>query len=94
MLVIEKTSSFTQDERFQSVYNQLRDWDWRFGKTPEFSHRIEERLNQATVDLNIDVKDGKIRAVKFFTDSLIPEVVPTIETALLGNVLPVTSKHT
>lgn len=84
VIVIDNTSEFTQDDRFQSIYNSLRDWDWRFGKTPQFSHRMEDRFDTATVDLNIDVQNGKISAVKMFTDSLIPDIVPKVEAALLG----------
>jgi lipoate---protein ligase len=68
-----------------STYNNLKDWNWRFGKTPEFSHILQDRLSQATVELHLNIVDGRISNVKLFTDSLFPEIVPLVEHALKGN---------
>ncbi|XP_053993860.1 lipoate-protein ligase A-like [Hylaeus volcanicus] len=82
---VDKESEITKDPNFVSTYNQLKDWNWRFGKTPEFSHTLQDRLSQATVELHLNIVNGQISNVKLYTDSLFPEVVPLVEDALKAN---------
>lgn len=65
-------------------YLELSDWNWRFGKTPEFSHHVEERLSWGLMDLHLEVKNGKIEDVQLFSDALYPDLITRINEKLLG----------
>lgn len=68
----------------RSYYEQLKDWDWRFGKTPDFSHSLDHRFGWGGLELHLDVHEGLIRASKLFSDSLYPELIGEVEKALQG----------
>ena len=49
-------ASLVKQPTLNNYYQQMADWDWRFGKTPEFSHHIETRFDWGIIDLHLDVK--------------------------------------
>jgi len=64
--------------------DSLIDWEWKYGRTPQFSHNIEARYDWGTLDLHLDVKWGKITSAVLYTDALAVEIVPVVEQALQG----------
>ncbi|XP_055388718.1 lipoate-protein ligase A-like [Condylostylus longicornis] len=83
--IVTKSSEFTSDPKFQKLLAQLKDWDWRFGKTPQFTHLLEKRFDWGTIEVNLDVHDGMIHDAKIFTDCLIPDLIPLWESSLRGH---------
>jgi len=70
---------------FQRHLTQLKDWNWRYGSTPEFSHHIETRIDQVgCFDLHYQVNHGKISKIRLFSDILYPDLVDAIESKLVG----------
>jgi lipoate-protein ligase A len=70
---------------FQRHLTQLKDWNWRYGSTPEFSHHIETRIDQiGCFDLHYQVNHGKISRIRLFSDILYPDLVDAIESKLVG----------
>ena len=65
-------------------YDTLRSWDWIFGKTPSFEHHMTERFPWGLVELHFDTHQGKIRAVKMYTDSLDADLAEETAAALTG----------
>jgi len=59
-------------------YQSLKDWNWRFGETPAFSHHLEERFEWGGMDVHLDVLKGIIRDCKIYSDSLHPEMIEQI----------------
>ncbi|HDQ13338.1 MAG TPA: lipoate--protein ligase [Sediminispirochaeta sp.] len=68
----------------QEYFDQLRDWDWRFGKTPDFAHHMTERFSWGRMELFLDTKGGRIRDVKIYSDSLLLELVEQVGRDLKG----------
>lgn len=66
----------------QAYYDQMADWDWRFGKTPEFSHHLEEQFSWGGIDLHLNVEHGVVRACTIFSDALDPEMIDSLQAAL------------
>lgn len=62
-----------------SYFNLMADWDWRFGKSPDFSYNFETRFDWGIMDIHINVADGKIRDAKVFSDTLFPQLVDEVE---------------
>lgn len=68
----------------RSHYEELKDWNWRFGKTPDFSHHLYNRFDWGEMDVHIDTKRGQIEEVKIFSDILYPDLVDGLEQKLVG----------
>ena len=63
----------------------MRDWDWNFGKTPQFSHVLETRIDGVGIfDVHMQVEKGIVEDCVVFSDSLLPDLVEKIPEALRG----------
>ncbi|SUD92008.1 lipoate--protein ligase [Psychrobacter phenylpyruvicus] len=70
------------EPHLNKFYQQMADWDWRFGKTPQFSHHIETRFDWGIVDLHLDVQQAVITEVVIFSDALNVELIDELKQAL------------
>ena len=75
-------ASLAQQPPLNKYYQQMADWDWRFGKTPEFTHHIETRFDWGIIDLHLDVKQAVIREVVIFSDALNVELIELLKNTL------------
>jgi lipoate-protein ligase A len=76
--------------KLMEVYNGLKDWQWRFGSTPPFSHEFEKKFEWGLVNLLVQVADKGliIQTAKVYSDALIPALIEQLENSLNnGNVL-------
>ncbi|MDC7224549.1 MAG: lipoate--protein ligase [Spirochaetales bacterium] len=71
-------------EGFAPLYEKMKSPDWIYGKTPTFTHRLEERLSLGHMDIQLEVKKGIIRSAHIFTDSLYPDLIGDLEQVLTG----------
>ncbi|MBI2520220.1 MAG: lipoate--protein ligase [Bdellovibrio sp.] len=67
-------------------YEELKDWNWRFGETPKFTHHLEERFSWGGMDVHIDCEKGIIREIKIYSDTLHPELVEGLNQFLRNSV--------
>ncbi len=65
-------------------YRQMADWEWRFGRTPDFTHHLEERFDWGGMDIHLDVHRGVITDGKIYSDAMDPEMVTALEESLTG----------
>ncbi|MGP5118997.1 lipoate--protein ligase [Psychrobacter sp. 1176_08] len=77
-------ASLAKQPTLNKYYEQMADWDWRFGKTPEFSHHIETRFDWGIIDMHLDVKQAVITDVVIFSDALTVELIDLLKGALSG----------
>ncbi len=77
-------ASLAKQPTLNKYYQQMAEWDWRFGKTPEFSHRIETRFDWGLIDLHMDVKQALITDVVIFSDALNVELIELLKDNLIG----------
>ncbi len=77
-------ASLAEQPTLNKYYQQMADWDWRFGKTPQFSHRIETRFDWGLIDLHMDVKQAVIEEVVIFSDALTVELIELLKETLTG----------
>lgn len=59
----------------QNYFDQMSDWNWRFGKTPDFAHHMAERFEWGRMELFLDTKGGRITEAQIYSDSLMPQMV-------------------
>ncbi len=77
----------TQEE-WTAVYalreEKYKNWDWNFGRSPDFNvHRVK-RFKVGEIDVRLMVKKGHIENVKIYGDFFGREPVENIEKVLLG----------
>ncbi|PKG64480.1 lipoate--protein ligase [Psychrobacter sp. Choline-02u-13] len=77
-------ASLAKQPMLNAYYQQMADWDWRFGKTPEFTHHIETRFDWGMMDVHMDVKQATITEVVIFSDALNVELIDLLKEALTG----------
>jgi len=77
-------ASLAKQPTLNKYYQQMADWDWRFGKTPEFSHHIETRFDWGIIDMHIDVKQAVMTDVVIFSDALNVELIDLLKDTLTG----------
>lgn len=77
-------ASLAKQPTLNKYYQQMADWDWRFGKTPEFTHHIETRFDWGIIDMHLDVKQAIITDVVIFSDALNVELIDLLQEALTG----------
>jgi len=68
----------------KKYYQDLCDWDWRFGKTPQFSHKVGTRFDWGEMEVCFQVNRSIISPVKIFSDCLVPELVEELSKNLEG----------
>lgn len=65
------------DERYRS-------WDWNFGHSPEFNIQKKQRFPSGEIDARLNVKEGRIKSVKFYGDFFATVEPDELEKILTG----------
>lgn len=79
-----KEEEILQIEELKRIHAELSSWEWTFGHTPDFSHNLETRFPWGIVDFFFETKNGKIAAIKLFSDTLFPAFVEAVQGSLRG----------
>lgn len=82
-------ASFQPDERLQSLEALYSSWDWRYGKTFDFTTRLEHRFDWGLIDLQLAVGHGRINEARLFSDALDSDYITSLDGIFTG--LPFTS---
>lgn len=75
-------ASLQKIPHLKDYYEQMMDWDWRFGKSPDFGITISERLSWARLEFHIEAVHGHISDIHIHSDALIPELIEAFMQAL------------
>lgn len=79
---------FLDEKEWEKVYelskNKYRNWEWNFGRSPEFNVQKIHRYDFGQIDARINVKDGVIQNVKLYGDFLAQGDESDIERLLQG----------
>ena len=78
--------------QLNKYYEELKDWDWVFGRTPQFNHQFETRFPWGGVEVHLNSNKGIIEEAKIFSDSLFPPLIEAfmntlVKTAYDGSVI-------
>jgi len=81
--ILDASSPTASEAAFQAVVAELRSPEWRLGRTPDFSHKLDTRIDGIGVlDVHLEVVGGKIQEAVIFSDALFPEVISQAMMAL------------
>lgn len=67
-----------------TAQHRYRNWDWVYGKSPEFNVRKAHRFPGGRIDIRLDVKRGVIETASIYGDFFGVEDVSDIEKLLVG----------
>jgi lipoate-protein ligase A len=65
-------------------YELLSSWEWLYGNTLEFNHKMDDYLTLGFFEFHFKVEDGRVQDLQIFTDALYPELIDELRTALRG----------
>jgi len=84
---VEEDSQLTSDEAFLACRRELESHEWVFGRTPEFTHQLETRIDGIAVfDVRLQVVNATIQEAVIYSDALYPDVIDKAMSALSGAV--------
>ena len=66
-------------------YEKMKEWEWRFGNTPEFNHEMDTRFDWGSMDVHIEAKNGRIEKARIYSDCLFPDMVDALMAELPGH---------
>jgi len=75
-----------QDRKKIQTYtdNYYGNWDWNYGRSPEFDLERHHRFPIGAIDIRMNVKEGQISAIRIYGDFFGLGDITDVETALLG----------
>lgn len=77
-----------RESQWKEVYDlansKYRNWDWNYGRSPEFNIQKVNRFDFGQIDARIDVKDGVIQNIKIYGDFLAHGDTIEIESKLIN----------
>lgn len=82
-----KTYELTDEDwvKVDQISNQYyRNWDWNYGKSPEFEIERRKRFPIGSIDVRLNVENGKISEAKIFGDFFGLGNIADVEQALIG----------
>ena len=68
----------------EETFKQYSQWDWNFGKTPPFTHTMDERFQWGGVEIYLNITKGVIEEANIYTDSLDPTPFEALAELLNG----------
>ena len=72
------------EPKLNEYYEQLKDWDWLYGKTPKFNHQFDERFTWGGVEVHLNSNKGLIEEITIFSDCLYPPLIEAFMASLKG----------
>merc|ERR1711862_104706 len=82
---LNSNSPLADEPAFHAFRKEIGDPEWRLGKTPEFSHQLDTRIDGVAVfDVFLQVEAAKITEAVIFSDALYPAVIDKAMLALRG----------
>ena len=79
--VVTQEDQVEIDKIYQDIYNN---WDWVYGKNPNFSIQKRKHFTMGTIDARINSDHGKIAEIKFYGDFFGTKGVSELEEILTG----------
>lgn len=68
----------------KNQYENLSSWEWLYGSTLEFTHKMDNYVTLGFFDLHFVVEDAVIKDLKIYTDCLYPQLTEELSTYLKG----------
>jgi len=78
-------SALSKEPVLNSIHAELSSDEWRLGRTPDFSHQLETRIDGVGVlDVRMQVIGGRVEDAIIYSDALFPDVIDKAVVAMKG----------
>lgn len=67
----------------KSQFESLSSWEWLYGNTLEFTHKMDDYLSLGFFDFQFQVEDGMIKDLHIYTDCLYPHLIEELKEGLI-----------
>lgn len=64
-----------KNDRLTELYTKYADWNWRFGKTPDFDLSLAHRFSWGGIELNLKLSDARIKEAVIYSDLMYSDLV-------------------
>lgn len=82
---VDEAAPLAVEPAFRAYRAELEDREWQLGRTPDFSHQLETRIDGvAVLDVQLQVVGGRVTEAVIFSDALYPDVIDKAMSALTG----------
>ncbi|MBO0461080.1 MULTISPECIES: lipoate--protein ligase [Enterococcus] len=86
---VEEVKTYELTEKDWEKINQIseqyyRNWDWNYGKSPDFNFSRQKRFSIGSIEVHLNVSEGIIDDVKIFGDFFGLGDIKDVEQALTG----------
>ena len=86
---VDQVKTHELNEEDWKAINQIsdeyyRNWDWNYGRSPEFNLERQKRFPIGSIEVRLDVADGKIEKAKVFGDFFGLGEIKDVENQLIG----------
>ncbi|MFD2617170.1 lipoate--protein ligase [Terrilactibacillus laevilacticus] len=79
-----KLSKKEWEKIYELADKRYRNWDWVYGRSPEFNVKYSKRFSGGRVDIRLNVKNGYISSAKIFGDFFAVGDISELEEMLIG----------
>ena len=69
---------------YELVASKYGNWNWNFGENPPSNVQRSQRFPAGEIDARLDIRDGRIAALRIFGDFMGREDVAELEDRLVG----------
>ena len=83
-MIRESLSQTEQQEIRQLAEEKYRNWDWTYGKSPDYAYCNRGRFSGGTLELRMDVHEDRIRDIVFYGDYMATAPQAPLTQALIG----------
>jgi lipoate-protein ligase A len=67
-----------------AFFEKSKSWDWNYGESPQFTHQMETRFSWGGITVHLESKSAMIEEIRFFSDSLVPDLIDALGPRLQG----------
>lgn len=72
-------------DSLKSYYEQLKSWDWVYGKNPTFEQNMSHKFDWGLVEVHLNSSKGVISDFKAYSDCLDPDFIEELSPVLVGS---------
>lgn len=86
---VDQVKTHELNEEDWKAINQIseeyyKNWDWNYGRSPEFNLERQKRFSIGSIEVRLDVANGKIEKAKIFGDFFGLGEIKDVEDQLIG----------
>ena len=71
-------------EKVEALCAEFASDEWKYNRTPAFSHKLTDRFAWGGITLELDVREGRVAECRVYSDALDSEYISTLVDKIKG----------